>query len=1135
MEPEEKIKKQPKEEKKQGETSQKEKIKKEKETVLGPNNQVPDGITDEGAANLAKKSNKKGEIEKLAKQPPKDKEKKATKDPNEKDDNQSQGQIENKTDIDAKKTKPNTNEKGKGQNKEQPKDIKKGQGEETKKQEVKDSENKEQKPESKSGGKSEEGKDKNQEVAGNQKDINQQNTADSGGGGGGGGGFDIEFIAREYAIHEQWERLPADKDQLVKEYSGKGNAQSPTLTIEQRKELLNKAMVGGGLSGAAQFGLSLALKIGLEKGTKLLVSKGLGKAVPFIGLAFSGWDLYTFFAQGKHKSLSGLGKIGKVFTGKATRKDWIEFLKGVKSLFDLLAAILGVASGIIGVLAVFGITAPVCVPLAAGLAIASGVLGILSTLLTGAITYLEYQEILTMEGSPEEIMAEITKFEGDVASLTEGILNMPGRIKGISKELKTAQKKTTSETTPKGENSKGGAGTQTGPEKGQGLGGGENKPQSQILLAGEENTKQSLPNVGQPDNFERTKGGLYCPKSAGDKSNIVTSDAPQGFEQTKSGLYVPKSSQGQSMVVSPESPKGFERTESGLYVPKAPEGYQQTGSGLYVPKPPEGYKTSESGLYVPKHMEEPFKPKNPKGPNIKRTVQQFDNWFGDGKGVNIGPVVISDKVPIEAIAQKEMPTNRPDVTYKPDNQGGKLIRRANLAPLPAPPYNLENTVGRLKKVADLAYQEEGLVEALRVGKEGEKRLDKELGPGGTSQEIMKTYQEYMNTIKQQESEVRSKDAKVKNSEQLLEEQKAKDQQTKGKADEVLNNSAVRKLGEVTSDPVLSAVVRGGATVGKAVAGAVNWVASNVFGKKEDVIDTKVIDNVKQLFSVAPEARSRRGKCESNSGKAGSSAQQTAPQVQENRAKVNETKTKHQETKGKVGEFNNAGKTVTNTITEERQSIANDNQKYEAQLQKVRAERQQEHSLYMSEMNALSLWAVQHRSIRDANMTLIDDMKQPPKVEELTDDAKGKIENAQKAILEAKDAITKANEKMKEIAEKAGQSLESAAIQMGTTSGSVAPIKARLIAEAENQYKTVLAPQLGTLDSALGMLGSVAPERLAGVIEAGQRIAKSAQLSAEQTVSSFNALAQKVTDAVLQQLQQEISRKKRVKMTQSMKQ
>ena len=408
-----------------------------------------------------------------------------------------------------------------------------------------------------------------------------------------------------------------------------------------------------------------------------------------------------------------------------------------------------------------------------------------------------------------------------------------------------------------------------------------------------------------------------------------------------------------------------------------------------------------------------------------------------------------------------------------------------------------------------------------MGHEGQQKLQAELGPGGTAEQLSTLYRQYDQSIATQAAEVQQKDAKVTTSEQLLANERAKDQQTRGKTDEVLNNQAARKIGQATSDPFLSTVVRGGAGVAKAVGGAVNWVASNVFGAKEDVIDTRAIDNVRKLFGEAPKAREGRDRMGGQAGQVGGTAAQTAPAVAANRAKVTETKGKHVGAKGKVVAFQAAGKRTTDTLHTEKSSLARENEALEAKRQQVRAEREAEFSAYTSEMGALSLWAVQHRSVRDANGALLTDLAAPPKVAELTPDARARVDGAKATLGTARTSIEQARERLAGLAAHTADALSKAAVQAGTTPDSVEPICARLASEAATTHERRLAPQLATLGSLEGLLGSAGADRLPGVVDAVERTSRASQVAVRDTLAAFQRFADRTAKATVQALQIEV--------------
>jgi hypothetical protein len=925
--------------------------------------------------------------------------------------------------------------------------------------------------------------------------------------GGGGGKVDIELVAREYAIHEQWAKLPSGRDDVVKEYGTGGPSLSDpaskggaTLSVEQRRELLNKAIGWGAASGGVQFTMGLAIRLGVNQAFKVMASKGMGKAIPFVGLAFSAWDLGTLLTQ-----KNWLGKQGAFYKAFASGTPLSQRLKAIKQIIDLLASILGIAAGICGVIAVLtswtvlgGVSFGA---LAAGLGLASAALGLVSTGLMAAASYFEYQEILQMEGSPEQILSSIAAFEGDVHNATEGLLMAPGRVKGITEDWRKIQRQTVVEREPPAEQPeivKPGQATATA--------GGPGKPQSVIITPGMTNPPPQQQGPA-PAGYRETKGGILVPG----RSETATN--------SRGGLIVPGASAGPVERPQLVDPQG-NRIRSARYVTTPGMDPTQAGHGTKGLGAELANSLRGRGQYRPETVNSPSSYGGlgrayvkGKSPDPGRTVQAF------APGAMAGPILISDKVPVSAIADGELKTVRPDTKYVPGSDGGKLVRRATLAPLPDPPHDLHATTGRLKKAADLARKEEKASRAVEVGRKGDKDLGRHLSPEGASGKLDEAYRKQSETVAAQEAEVAKKDAKVKSSEDLLESQRQKDAETKGNADEGLQNESARRVGNVTSDSFLSTVVRGGAGVASVVGGAVNAV-SNFFGG-DDVIDTRAIENVRRLFTEAPKAREGHGRATGSSGEVGKAADQTAPAVQQTRTKVEEAKSKKESAKGKVAGYDAAGKKLKGTLAGDKAALSKDTAAYDAQRAEAKAAKETELAAYHSEMSSLQAWAVEHRSVRDANNALLDDMKAPPGRVELAPAAVAQVDGAKAAIAKARAGLEQAHGRMLQAVGAASARMQAG---MGGRVADADAIRGRLMGQADNYKARLLEPQAKTLGSVEANLGSVAADRLPSMVAAATRVARAAEMVAADAVASFQRFADRVVQEAQQALEAETRRR-----------
>lgn len=1059
---------------------------------LGPEGEVPEGLSNEGAANLAASlpQNETQGVRDLASQePPMENERaESTSEQQDRRDETEPELSPRRGPVPLPEEQKGPEDKGEKETGEQKKAPGDGRPTRKKREELKD----------KAKGKGTKSTESTEET----RDIS--------------GEPDIEFIAREYAIHEKWASLPADRDDVTKEYNVNGPAAqqgTPTLSVEQRRELLNRALGFGMASGGVQFGIGLAVRLGVNQAFKFMATKGAGKAIPFVGLAFSAWDLGTLITQKQW-----FGKQGAFYKAFASGVPLSQRLKAIKQIIDLLSSILGIAAGICGVIAALtlwsvagGITFSA---LAAGLGIASAALSLVSTGLMAAAAYFEYQEILHMEGSPEQVLQAIATFEGDVHNATEGLLMAPGRVKGITEDWRKIQRRLFVERVPPPQED-----TNKKPLIVTSQNEGPATPKSKIVLAG----TNDLPTTTQA-----AKSGPAITtnsQSASGGQNIQISKEPQ------------ISNKKILLAGEPELPKTPPQIldahgnpiRSARYITASDKdptlgGHGSKGLGKELLNSLRG-----KGVYGP---EVEYKPESfsglgrayvkGKSPDPGRTVQAF------APNAMLGPILVSDKVPVSAIADSELQTVRPDTTYVPatGSQNARLIRHATLAPLPEPPFDLHATTKRLEKAAGYAREEENLKKAVEVGEKGAGELSRELSNEGAAGRLKEAHARQVAIITSQEAEVEKKAAKVTSSEQLLETQRQKDAETKNKAQEGIANESAQRIADITSDPFLSTVVRGGATVAKAVGGVVNLVGK-AFGAKEPVVNTQAIDKVRELFREAPRAREARGKAKGLSNEIGSAAEQTAPKVRALRSNIEQTKTKKESAKGKVKGYEAAGKRLKDQLANEKTSLTQETATYRSKLEEARASKEKELSAYQSEMSALHVWAIEHRSVRDANNVLLEDMKNPPQRPELTAESQAMVESAKADVARARQGLDNAHQRMQDIALDAKQQL------LNKTAGLVGDAEqfyAKLRTQAEAFSLRFLEPHRKTLASIEASLGTVAPERLPDQVGAAKRVARAAELATADALNAFERFTARAIEEALGAVAYEVRRRNAASMS-----
>ncbi len=883
-------------------------------------------------------------------------------------------------------------------------------------------------------------------------------------GGGGPGAYDVDFIAREYAFHEAWQKVPdAEKNQVVSDITGVGAQPGggATLTREQRAQLLWNATGRGAALGGLDVAKDELLKFGLKKLGAFAATKGLGKAIPFVGVAVGAFDLGSKLWKIKET----FGKPMNVLNDPSASEidKTIAKLTIAKEVISLLSAVLGMAGAICGAIAVltswtlvggvsFGAAAAILAAVSFGL-------GIAETAIDIVIAGYRREKVLTMEGDPEAVLAEIAKYETSVRDGTKGTIKAGREAKKNYTDIKALQVKTRTD-----------AETHITQDKVQASASG-------TQVAGFNGQ------TGQPALVAQTQSRVLDAQHL-EMHNQSTTVQSRGVQLP---LHKP--------VAAPTLESASSTTQM-----SASRLHVESHSGSAALNPSAGpidvmaSRTRSSSISMSSTQLEHSSRSN----SVTGTAgyNMLDRSVGEtaAKGQGLKMSKVADKAAMEALGLGKdspeailgrnggaLPTSDPNTSYQLDPATGKgmLRRTLPLTPMPKPPFVYPETIERADRIRGLLHKEAFLGQLVADAQGVDATLGQELGPKGQLAQWESFHKGATDSLGDQRAAIAQKEGKVKTAAGLVGEMTAEDQKGKGKADNALQSSEVQAVSDATNNSFLRTVVGGGAGIAKAGAAVVNFVGG-VFGADEPVIDTKAIDKVQALFGAAPKVKSGKAGLAGKSGDLGGAGAKAQKPIQEKQQKIQQAKAQQGAATDAAQQFGAGVKEGKVTLQANKQDQKAWVAKVQADLQLTSGARQKEEASFRQEMGQTQAWAAQHFQVRQLNQQVITSAGQNPARRELAPDTVQQVSQATSTIDQS---VAAHNGKRDQLAALKGQALAQVAAASGKPASSA---HAAAMNQALTQFEQRLAGHVGTLDAMKASLQTVEPAQLPAAFEAVQK-------------------------------------------------
>ncbi len=899
-------------------------------------------------------------------------------------------------------------------------------------------------------------------------------------------GVDIDFIAREYAFHEQWAQLPpGEQNQVVNRVKPGGEPGDPgkaTIPLEERERLLREATGAGGVQGALDLFQSIAIEVMMGQMGRRLPTKAVGRYIPVVGALFAAWD----FGQGLANAFGPKGSFAKDFATlddpNATEIDkTIARLNIAKTIVGLLSGFLGLAAAVCEVIAVLtswtvvgGLTFGA---VAVGLGLASAALSVAEGVLGGIIAYYRRQKVLTMEGNPDEILKAIEEYQlelrnatsktvGGIRSTKQGfkkVLDLQSKVR-VDVDTHISQSKTKASLTRR---------TTVGYHGDTGKPSMVKQTQSKVYTASSFELQQKQTTVVSSNRFGKNKS----PNLEVFQRRTKVRQSSFTYKENK-GVYISDGGDDIGVVASHTKQVSVEMSRSK---------YRQTTKSIKV-----------------------------------TATRDFDMMTGkkrvSGENLNLGEEAKKllldyspSEVPPNTILSKHeagIPTTDPNTVYKYDagTKQSYLERTLPLTPLPPPPYQFPKMIERVETMAALARKEERLAELLGISVAAERKVEANLAEGGSVAQLEALHATMEQSLARHRAALAAKKARVLTGEQLAMKMAEDDKKLKGNADKALQSEEVRGVAEITSNSFLAGIVRGGAGLLKAGAAVVNFVGG-LLGKKEPVVDTKAVDKVVQLFEMAPKIKGNKNKLgeQRDIGKTGEGAMKP---VQVNKRKIGDTEQKTNAAQGGTDAFRQDVDQVRqdNVIFLAQQKAYVDRVRKE--LQEVRAARAAQTEAYNQEMSAMQLWAAEHYQVRQLNLAVMASSHQLPNTQELDAGTRGKVQEAERGI----DAmIARIGTYQQSLGRLVGEGLSHVQAETGRPAS---PAFSSVMGAVVTRFRVKVGQHLSTLNGMKQSLATVNAQELPAALEAVSKTLRAIELAVERLHAAYaRALEELVQKAV----------------------
>jgi hypothetical protein len=921
--------------------------------------------------------------------------------------------------------------------------------------------------------------------------------ASGGDGGDDGGGAaappqapDIDFVAREYAFHEAWQQVPdAEKNEIVTTVGMDGADGLVTIPLEERQRLLNQATGRGVGAGAVQLAVGEGVKLAIKQGAKVAAKKGLGKALPGIGLVFAGYELYSKISGNNiGKSLAVLSDPTATDIDRTIAKLCI-----AKDVLGILGAVVGVAAGICAVIAAltsWTLVGGVSFGAAAiALTAVSVALSLAEVAIDAILVYQRRQKVLQMEGNPEDVLKAIAEYQSSVTDVTKGSVTTGrqaassiGDVRGLQVKTRTDAETIISQDRVKASAS--GTTVRTY-EAGSGNPSSVTQNSTRVVSASSTNVNHNSQTVTSRN---LVGGGQNAPRLEAHQSSTTISARQVTLGQsTTTSAHVPGSGPVGAASISHRS-SSVELSSTRMSHTSSSN--RVVGTGGY-----DMLNRNTPELRDPKDLVGTVTGAIPS--DLKKAPLSI---AGQGK-----------TKPVTILARNEagIATDDPNTIFVPDAGGqGQFQRRLPLTPMPAPPHVLPEVAERARVIGQLTQKEEMLAGLLGESKTAQQKMDHELSPAGGAAQWQQVHEQMSQSLEGHRDQLGVKEGRAQEAEGLLGQMAAEDQKAKGKSGEVLQSREVDGVASATSNSFLRGAVNVGGGVAKAGAAVVNGIGK-LFGKKEPVVDTRAIDNVRSLFRESPKMARGKGGLAGQSGEMGNASAPARQGLADKKAKIAQGKGQHATAQGKTGqlgnEIQNSRGIMQEGATKQREWVA----KVQQELEETRAARQAETAAFEAEMGMMKTWSAQHFEVRQLNQAVVTSAHQLPQRNELDEASRSEVDQANSAVDGALGMIETKKGELAGEARAAGANVQ-------TQSGAgLSGEYATAVDEAVARFGRRLDQHKDSLAAAKASLATVNPDQIGPALEAVGRVVRAIQVSVNEYYGVYAGTIQQVAQAAIE--------------------
>lgn len=842
----------------------------------------------------------------------------------------------------------------------------------------------------------------------------------SGGGGGGGGGAGsgtLDDLAAQCVLTEDWgtggprtQNLevvglsqgplngvpaqgvngPVTPGSSSTDLAGAGEA----LNLDTRRGRANEAVTNGLVSG----GQDALIGMGMELGGTLLARQGpviaarggtmgarllggsLGSAVPIVGGVFAAMDLAHQVATIQEKPW------GSMFS------DIVSFLDCIGTVLQIVGDVVGIVASILAVAGVITAIAGVGFAIG-GIAATMGMVGLaisaLGMVVQGAAAAIRYHRIVSGQGDPAQVEAELLALEQNVSMATgqagnlvshgantmlEGHIDMRSRVDAANVVAPGTLTGTPAAAVPT-----------TGPTGPLGADGPANTFTNQTYASGETSgTTYTTRLFGNNELRFTDAPGSHGYYDASPTGQFLAEGVPQNLASARQESALPPEWNPAGSLAVIEVAPGTAYHQGPIAPVATPAGGVPTA---YPHGPPAGSTDHYSG-----GGNQGFNPRAadysqpgqsivdvmPFDPNIGGWRPNFSGRSSgalagqnEPQGTEVGPECFPEVSSVDTSVASPAFTLDWDVALADAALSAPPVSTSfALQSLPPAPHNPAQMAEKVPLMGRMAARAGMLDAAAQTGEAYAAEYDRALGPEGPYAQIE---QETATTEAEMEAHTavtQQKDASIAEGESsvaTLEAEEAKGQEEKGKADS--GSGAVDTVVGLAGNSLVRGLVSVGTGVGGAIAGGVNAVGG-FFGADEPVIDTSSIEQIQQLMAKGPELGTQYGAFKSQGGGFDSLSAEPRSTVDAQRASIETVKSGDAQVQSDL-------ETQKQTQEQARADLQTGRDEAVAEAETQRAEAEAAltaqaaiEAQYLAEAGAVEAWSAEAEGIRQENQNTL---------------------------------------------------------------------------------------------------------------------------------------------------------------------